>query len=62
MKDEAQLRAAFKAGWDARNKNPGLKKVRVSVLLHTETRLVRDDQKYHNSIWANSAFRKGLGK
>jgi hypothetical protein len=62
MTDEAQLRAAFKAGWDARNKKPGLKIIRVDGFLIGQTKIVRDLQKYHNSIWANSSFRKGLGK
>jgi hypothetical protein len=62
MTDESQLRAAFKAGWDSRNKNPGLKMIRVDGPFIGVTKLVRDVRKYHNSIWANSAFRKGLGK
>lgn len=70
---EDDLRAAFHAGWKARNRNPGLKRVRKKSLnnailgmiggdKHSEYALIPDDRKYHNSIWLKSEYRKTLMK
>lgn len=70
---EADLRNAFREGWQTRNRSPGLKKVRrknlgnailasVGGSRHMEYVLVRDDRKYHVSMWLNSPYRKMLLK
>lgn len=66
------LRAAFKAGWQERNRSPGLKR-RVKSSLNNavlsamgggrfaDVEYVPDSRTYHNSIWLNSSFRKERG-
>lgn len=69
---EADLREAFKAGWKERDKRPGLKK-QIRGSIHNaiggaigmprqmmDADYVPDHRTYHNSIWLNSSFRKGL--
>jgi len=66
---EADLREAFKAGWQERNRTPGLKKVRKASLnniilsaigggRYGDYVLVPADRKYSHSVWLRSAFRK----
>jgi hypothetical protein len=70
---EDDLRDAFRSGWHERNRNPGLKRqarsnVHNTIMnaigggRHLEQEYVPDKRTYHNSIWANSGFRKDLAK
>lgn len=69
--DEAMLRAAFKAGWQARNASPGLKRVTPRTVNNgllmalggarfVEHQYVPDERRYNIGIWLRSEFRKAL--
>jgi hypothetical protein len=65
--------AAFKAGWDERNRNPGLKKRERNSLDNlirsacggrrfNDFDYVPDERTYHRSIWLRSQYRMSLAQ
>lgn len=68
---EEDLRNAFRAGWQEREKTPGLKRVpkrdgRNNMMRaigggkYAEHVYVPAHRKYHNSIWLRSSFRAAV--
>ena len=73
MDHEEIARAAFKAGWKARDERPGLKQVMrksfdnalrsmIGGGRYNDYDYVPDHRPYHNSIWLRSAFRRAMFK
>jgi len=64
---EADLSAAFREGWKARDRNPGLKRIvkrdmmwALSGSRHAEHRYEKDHRRYHHSKWLTSDIRREL--